>query len=147
MKSQWHIREAVPGDSTGLQECMESAYSDYEERMAGGRAFQAAGLKPDDIVVHCLNYCMWSGGFTDHQGLEAAGASVAPYGVGNSSELIETILSLSVTAIVKHQILLAMEMDLEIIGCMVDQNSRLFRVLRDLGFFPTSHRFKTIFSP
>jgi hypothetical protein len=53
----------------------------------------------------------------------------------------------TITAIVKHQILLAIEMDLEIIGCMVDKNSRLFRILRDLGFFPTSHRFKTIFFP
>jgi phenylacetate-CoA ligase len=76
------------------------AESDIKEAInAGGRAFQAAGLKPDDIVVHCLNYCMWSGGFTDHQCLEATGAVVVPYGVGNSSELIETILSLGVTAI------------------------------------------------
>jgi predicted N-acetyltransferase YhbS len=53
----------------------------------------------------------------------------------------------TLAAIVKHQILLAIEMNLEIIGCMVDQNSRLFRVLRDFGFLPTSHRFKTIFFP
>jgi phenylacetate-CoA ligase len=66
---------------------------------AGGRAFQAAGLKSDDIVVHCLNYCMWSGGLTDHQCLEATGASVVPYGVGNSHALIEAIISLGVTAI------------------------------------------------
>jgi len=66
---------------------------------SGGRAFQAAGLKPDDIVVHCLNYCMWSGGLTDHQCLEATGASVVPYGVGNSNALIEMIISLGVTAI------------------------------------------------
>ncbi len=66
---------------------------------AGGKAFQAAGLKPDDIVVHCLNYCMWSGGLTDHQCLEATGASVVPYGVGNSHALIEMIISLGVTAI------------------------------------------------
>jgi hypothetical protein len=50
-------------------------------------------------------------------------------------------------AIIKHQIRLAIEIDLEIIGCMVDKNSKLFTVLRDLGFFLTSHRFKTIFFP
>jgi hypothetical protein len=50
-------------------------------------------------------------------------------------------------AIIKHQVRLAIEIDLEIIGCMVDQNSKLFTVLRDLGFFLTSHRFKTIFFP
>ena len=74
--------------------------SDLENSIrAGGIAFQAAGLKPDDIVAHCLNYCMWSGGLTDHQCLEATGASVVPYGVGNSTELIEMIISLGVTAI------------------------------------------------
>ena len=45
---------------------------------AGGRAFQAAGLNPDDIVIHCLNYCMWSGGLTDHQCLEGTGVLVVP---------------------------------------------------------------------
>jgi predicted N-acetyltransferase YhbS len=53
----------------------------------------------------------------------------------------------TLAAIVKHQILLAIEMDLEIIGCMVDQNSKLFKILRDLGFFRTSQRFKAIFFP
>jgi hypothetical protein len=51
------------------------------------------------------------------------------------------------TAIIKHQIHLANEMDLEIFGCMVDQNSKLFTVLRNFGFILTSHRFKTIFFP
>ncbi len=51
------------------------------------------------------------------------------------------------TAIIKHQIRLAIKMDLDIIGCMVDQNSKLFMILRSFGFFPTSHRFKTIFFP
>ncbi|RWX99762.1 hypothetical protein EQH71_20020 [Pseudomonas aeruginosa] len=26
------------------------------------RAFSAAGPRPGDRVVHCLNYCMWNGG-------------------------------------------------------------------------------------
>jgi phenylacetate-CoA ligase len=74
--------------------------TDIEDSIsAGGKAFQTAGLKSDDIVVHCLNYCMWSGGLTDHQCLEATGASVVPYGVGNSHALIEMIISLGVTAI------------------------------------------------
>jgi phenylacetate-CoA ligase len=74
--------------------------ADIEEAVnAGGRAFKAAGLEPNDIVVHCLNYCMWSGGLTDHQCLEATGALVVPFGVGNSSALIEMIISLGVTAI------------------------------------------------
>ena len=37
MKRQWHIREARPEDSEGLQICMESAYAGYQERMGGKR--------------------------------------------------------------------------------------------------------------
>jgi predicted N-acetyltransferase YhbS len=48
-------------------------------------------------------------------------------------------------AIVKYQTELAKKMDLEIIGCMADKNSKLYAVLRRLMFFPTSYRFKTIF--
>lgn len=66
---------------------------------AGGRAFRCAGLNESDLVVHCLNYCMWAGGVTDHLSLEAAGAAVIPFGTGNSHKLIETILSVRPTAI------------------------------------------------
>jgi phenylacetate-CoA ligase len=55
----------------------------------GAQSFWAAGIRRDDVVVHCLNYCMWAGGFTDHRCLEATGASVVPFGVGNTAELIE----------------------------------------------------------
>ena len=65
----------------------------------GGRAFFASGLRPGDRVVHCLNYCIWTGGLTDHLALEAAGACVIPFGVGNSRQLLETISDLKVTAI------------------------------------------------
>jgi phenylacetate-CoA ligase len=54
----------------------------------GARAFACAGLRPDDVVVHCLNYCMWAGGYTDHRCLEATGAAVVPYGVGSTDELL-----------------------------------------------------------
>ena len=39
---------------------------------------------PRDRVVHCLNYQLWTGGVTDHLILEAAGATVVPFGVGNT---------------------------------------------------------------
>jgi phenylacetate-CoA ligase len=65
----------------------------------GGRAMFAAGLRPGDRVVHCLNYCMWTGGVTDHLTLEAAGACVVPFGVGHTERLLETIEDLRVTAI------------------------------------------------
>ena len=66
---------------------------------AGRRAFRCAGLTPADMVVHCLNYCLWAGGVTDHLNLEATGATVIPFGVGNSKKLIDTILQLRPTAI------------------------------------------------
>ncbi|MDD5242400.1 MAG: hypothetical protein PHU49_00140 [Syntrophorhabdaceae bacterium] len=66
---------------------------------SGARCFWASGLRPDDVVFHCLNYCMWIGGYTDHQSLEKTGASVIPYGVGNSKNLIESIIEVKPTAL------------------------------------------------
>jgi phenylacetate-CoA ligase len=65
----------------------------------GGRAQRAAGLTPDDLVVHCLNYQIWLGGVTDHMTLEATGATVIPFGVGGTQRLIDTIRDLKVSAI------------------------------------------------
>ena len=65
----------------------------------GARGFYAAGLRPSDRVVHCLNYQMWMGGVTDHLSLEGTGAAVIPHGVGGTRRLIETIRHLGVTAI------------------------------------------------
>jgi phenylacetate-CoA ligase len=65
----------------------------------GARAFFAAGLRPTDRVVHCLNYCIWTGGLTDHFSLEATGAMAIPFGVGNTRRLVDTIKQLKITAI------------------------------------------------
>lgn len=65
----------------------------------GGRAQAASGLGPGHRVVHCLNYQLWMGGYTDHAALEATGAMVIPYGVGNSRGLVDVIRELGVTAI------------------------------------------------
>lgn len=65
----------------------------------GGRSQFSAGLRPGDRVVHCLNYCMWTGGVTDHMTLEEAGAAVVPFGVGNTKLLLTTIAELAVNAI------------------------------------------------
>lgn len=65
----------------------------------GSQCFKRAGLKSSDTVIHCLNYNMWAGGYTDHQSLESTGAAVVPFGVGNTQNLIETILLLKPTAI------------------------------------------------
>jgi phenylacetate-CoA ligase len=65
----------------------------------GARAMRWAGLRPGDRVVHCLNYCLWTGGVTDHLILEAAGATVIPFGVGSTRELIAAIRELGANAI------------------------------------------------
>mgnify|MGYP001187930479 CR=1 FL=1 len=65
----------------------------------GSICSKISGLQKEDIVVHCLNYCMWMGGLTDHMSLEKAGAAVIPYGVGNSKQLIETILNIKASTI------------------------------------------------
>lgn len=59
----------------------------------GKKAFVMAGLLQCDVVINCMNYCMWMGGFMDHQSLEATGAAVIPYGVGNTENLIQIIRS------------------------------------------------------
>src|SRR5208282_4076813 len=68
-------------------QAMNLALSAADARLTaeiGGRAQRAAGLGPGHRVVHCLNYQLWMGGFTDHLTLEATGASVVPFGVGGS---------------------------------------------------------------
>jgi phenylacetate-CoA ligase len=76
-----------------------SARDAFETAMVGARAQAASGLGPGHRVAHCLNYRLWMGGFTDHTTLEATGAAVVPFGVGDSELLIRTIRELGVTAI------------------------------------------------
>ena len=63
------------------------------------RALWAAGLRPSDTVVHCLNYRLWAGGYSDHENLETTGATVVPYGVGQTASLVQTIRELQINAI------------------------------------------------
>jgi phenylacetate-CoA ligase len=67
--------------------------------IVGGRCQSAAGLHAGHTVIHCLNYQMWMGGLTDHMTLERTGATVVPFGVGNTGLLIRTIREIGVTAI------------------------------------------------
>ena len=67
--------------------------------LVGGRCQSAAGLNSSHTVVHCLNYQMWMGGLTDHLTLERTGATVVPFGVGDTELLIRTILDIGITAI------------------------------------------------
>ncbi len=78
------------------------ALTDRDRRMmneGAARALWAAGLRPGDTVVHCLNYRLWAGGYSDHENLETTGATVVPYGVGQTASLIQTIRELQINAI------------------------------------------------
>jgi phenylacetate-CoA ligase len=76
-----------------------SAADAHETAIVGGRAQSAAGLGPGHRVVHCLNYRLWMGGYSDHATLEATGAAVVPFGVGETQLLVRTIRELGITAI------------------------------------------------
>jgi phenylacetate-CoA ligase len=67
--------------------------------LAGSRAFKTAGMNENDIVINCMNYCMWMGGFMDHQSMEATGAAVVPYGVGKTENLIAMLLDIDAPCI------------------------------------------------
>jgi phenylacetate-CoA ligase len=78
------------------------ALTDRDRRMmneGAARALWAAGLRPSDTVVHCLNYRLWAGGYSDHENLETTGATVVPYGVGQTASLVQTIRELEINAI------------------------------------------------
>jgi phenylacetate-CoA ligase len=55
----------------------------------GARAFWAAGVRPDDTVLHCLSYSFYTGGVSDHAALESTGAAMIPVGLGQSARLLE----------------------------------------------------------
>jgi phenylacetate-CoA ligase len=76
-----------------------SARDAHETAVVGARAQSASGLGPGHRVVHCLNYRLWMGGYTDHTTLEATGATVVPFGVGETQLLVRTIRELGITAI------------------------------------------------
>lgn len=86
--------------TTGTAMNLALSRRDAEETaLLGARAHTASGLRPGMRVVHCLNYRLWMGGYTDHATLEAAGATVVPFGIGDTQLLIRTIRELGITAI------------------------------------------------
>ena len=91
-----HRTSGTTGTAMNLALSAEDA---HQTAVVGARAQSASGLGPGHRVVHCLNYRMWMGGYTDHATLEATGAAVIPFGVGETRLLVETIRDLSITAI------------------------------------------------
>jgi phenylacetate-CoA ligase len=94
------VRMHVTSGTTGEPVAVGFTRRDHEANSAvGGEAFRIAGLLPDDIVAHCLNYALYAGGVADHMAIEASGATVVPVGVGQSRRLLELIPRLGITAL------------------------------------------------
>jgi phenylacetate-CoA ligase len=91
-----HVTSGTTGDPVAVG----FTRRDHEANSAiGGEAFAIAGLRPDDVVAHCLNYALYAGGIADHMALESSGATVVPVGTGQSRRLLELIPKLGITAI------------------------------------------------
>jgi phenylacetate-CoA ligase len=94
------VRMHVTSGTTGEPVAVGFTRRDHDANSAvGGEAFRIAGVRPDDIVAHCLNYALYAGGIADHMALEASGATVVPVGTGQSRRLLELIPRLGITAI------------------------------------------------
>ena len=94
------VRVHVTSGTTGVPVAIGLTRADHERNSAvGGAAFRIAGLRPDDIVAHCLNYALYAGGVADHMALEGSGATVVPVGVGQSERLLDLLPRLGITAL------------------------------------------------
>jgi phenylacetate-CoA ligase len=94
------VRMHVTSGTTGEPVAVGFTQRDHEANSAvGGEAFRIAGLLPDDVVAHCLNYALYAGGIADHMAIEASGATVVPVGIGQSRRLLELIPRLGITAL------------------------------------------------
>ena len=94
------VRMHVTSGTTGEPVAVGFTRRDHEANSAvGGEAFRIAGVLPEDVVAHCLNYALYAGGIADHMALEASGATVVPVGTGQSRRLLELIPRLGITAI------------------------------------------------
>jgi phenylacetate-CoA ligase len=94
------VRMHVTSGTTGEPVAVGFTREDHEANSAvGGEAFRIAGMRPDDVVAHCLNYALYAGGIADHMALEASGATVVPVGIGQSRRLLDLIPRLGITAI------------------------------------------------
>jgi phenylacetate-CoA ligase len=94
------VRMHVTSGTTGEPVAVGFTPGDHEANSAvGGEAFRIAGVRPDDVVAHCLNYALYAGGIADHMALEASGATIVPVGIGQSRRLLDLIPRLGITAI------------------------------------------------
>jgi phenylacetate-CoA ligase len=86
------VRMQATGGTSGQPLRMALTRRDIEVyNELGARAAWAAGLRPGDILLECMNYSLYAGGVNDHMTFETLGACVAPVGVGQSRRLIDIV--------------------------------------------------------
>lgn len=86
------VRMVGTGGSSGTPTRLGWTANDikaYDEM--GARALWTVGCRPDDLIINCFNYRLYSGGIMDHSAFEALGATILPYGVGQSAALLELL--------------------------------------------------------
>jgi phenylacetate-CoA ligase len=94
------VRLHVTSGTTGEPVAIGLTRNDHlANSQLGGEAFRIAGVRPDHVVAHCLNYALYAGGMADHMALEASGATVVPVGVGQSQRLLDLIPRLGIDAL------------------------------------------------
>jgi phenylacetate-CoA ligase len=91
------VRMQATGGTTGTPLRMAMTRADIAtNNEVGARAAWAAGLRPGDILLECMNYSLYAGGINDHGTFETLGACVAAIGVGQSKRLLEIVSDLGV---------------------------------------------------
>jgi phenylacetate-CoA ligase len=94
------VRVHLSSGTTGKPIVMAYTERDLQTSAeVGARAFWAAGVRPDDTLLHCLSYSFYTGGLSDHAALEATGAAMVPVGLGQSARLLQLWRDLRPTAL------------------------------------------------
>ena len=94
------VRVHLTSGTTGKPLVLAYTTEDLEtSARIGARAFWTAGARPDDVLLHCLNYSFYTGGLVDHDSLEQTGATMVPVGLGQSARVLELWDDLRPTAL------------------------------------------------
>lgn len=84
------VRLHVTSGTTGRLTYIGLTRHDHEVWCeAGARTAWCMGLRPSDVVVHCVNYSLYGGGIADHMNLETTGACVVPLGIGQTARFLQ----------------------------------------------------------